>query len=610
MRTTDVISWRSLSELRAAVECPYYDLVPKGMKENLAFRRKLIELARESDEYARELWIMCSRDVLFTINAFMYTYDPRKKDCPVLPFITYPFQDIAILEVTDAVGDHDVLAEKSRDMGATWLYLYVITWHFLFREYQTFLCVSRKEDLVDKPADPDSLFWKVDFMLENLPWFLRPAYTRTRMHYHNEQNGSTIDGSSTTGDVGRGGRRTAIFLDEFASVEDGYAILQATQHNTNCRMFNSTPKGTNNAFYDMTLTDIARLRFHWSNHPEKARGLYTGKDGKLDILDREYPFEPDYEFVLDGKLRSPWYDLQCKRAAHPMEIAQELDIDYLGSAAQFFDPVVIERCIRRDARLPYAEGDLRYDRSLHPREFRPGRGRGDSRLRLWINLTGSGNPPEGVYTAACDVAQGTGASNSVLVVYNNRTREKVAEYANPNLRPDLFGQYAVAVCRWFHDAFLVWEANGPGRIFGQAVTDAGYRKIYWKEKNEKSIASRYTDIPGFFATTESKTVLLGDYRRALDSGEYINRSREALEECLQYIFLPNGAVVHSSSTREEDPSGARESHGDRVVADALAWKAAKRAYKTVEPEKVVLPGSLISRMLERRRAEKARSRFW
>lgn len=348
----------------------YYINVPKGIKENIRYRKRLIEAAKGDKEAQRELWIICSRDPLFFINALIFTYDPRKKSCPVVPFITYPFQDYAILKLVEAVGSHDTLIEKSRDMGASWISLFVMTWYFLFRDMQTFLCVSRKEDIVDKTEDPDSLFWKIDFMIDHLPGWMRPPVQRAKLHFYNESNGSTIDGSSTTGDLSRGGRRTALFLDEFASVEDGHAVLKATRDATDSRIFNSTPKGTGNAFYDMTLTDIEKLRFHWTEHPTKSAGLYESIDGKVVVLDTAYRFPVDYPFLTDGKVRSPWYDLQCRRAAHPMEIAQELDIDYLGSSFQFFDAGVIERCKLRDSRKAFHAGELRFDAdTLRPVEF-------------------------------------------------------------------------------------------------------------------------------------------------------------------------------------------------------------------------------------------------
>lgn len=233
------------------------------------------------------------------------------------------------------------------------------------------------------------------------------------------------------------------------------------------------------------------------------------------------------------------------------------------------------------------------------------------RLRLWINPTSTGAIPSGSYTVGADIAHGTGASNSVLSVVDNKTGEKVAEFASAHIRPDELARYAIALCYWFCGAFLIWEANGPGRIFGDVVIKSGYRNIYYREKGDgKSVGASYTDIPGYFSTTESRLSLLGDYRRSLKEGTFINRSRESLDESLKYVFLPNGNVQHVDSTREEDPTGARENHGDRVIADALAWKGIQRGFKKEEPDPVVPVGSFMYRRLERKRNKQQGRYSW
>ena len=73
---------------------------------------------------------------------------------------------------------------------------------------------------------------------------------------------------------------------------------------------------------------------------------------------RRVAFPEDYPFVTDGKKRSPWYDRECSRAVNPVEIAQELDIDYAGSDYQFFDPIAIERYKEQWCRDPEIVGDL------------------------------------------------------------------------------------------------------------------------------------------------------------------------------------------------------------------------------------------------------------
>ena len=90
---------------------------------------------------------MCKRDPLFWLNAFVWTYDPRKKRS-IVPFTAYPFQGGSLVDIIHA--DEDLLIEKSRDMGATWICSMAFLHEWMFGSYKTFLMVSRKEDLVDK----------------------------------------------------------------------------------------------------------------------------------------------------------------------------------------------------------------------------------------------------------------------------------------------------------------------------------------------------------------------------------------------------------------------------------------------------------------------------
>jgi hypothetical protein len=67
--------------------------------------------------------------------------------------------------------------------------------------------------------------------------------------------------------------------------------------------------------------------------------------------------------------------------------------------------------------------------------------------------------------------------------------------------------------------------------------------------------------------------VLGEYLRALANSMFINRSREAIEECRQYVYLPNNHVENQYARGITDGATGGRNHGDRVVADALANKA-------------------------------------
>jgi hypothetical protein len=591
------------------------------IRENLQFRADAIEWVRGVGKEGEDLvWQMCKEFPLFYWNVFNWTYDPRLVDSPAIPFVTWPFQDEALMDMTGLIGRDDVVIEKSRDMGASWQLLYIFEqrWHFF--PMQSFLLGSRKEDFVDKPGVSDTLFWKIDFIHENLPGWLMPNIDRVRLHIGNKDNGSAIDGESTTGDFARGGRRTAIGLDEFAAVEqsDGYRVLASTQAVTNSRFFNSTPQGMGNAYADMAhKPDTTKIRFHWSIHPEKSEGLYTSEKDhnkiyRLKIIDEVYDFGPGFPFILDGKLRSPWYDSECKRTPIPSVIAQELDIDYLGSGALFFDVDLIQELMEETVLKPFVFGEFDYvPDSEDPPTFIE---REQGRVKLWMLPDPSGAFPVHMmgrkFVVGCDVAVGTGATPSTMSIVDESTGEKVGEFADNNTRPEQWAELAIMVCRWFSGAKLIWESNGPGQTFGSTVLKSGYGNIWYRE-NETTVTRRRSDIPGWASTKETKRTLLGEYHQALAKRKYVNRSRRSLQEALEYVHH-GGGVEHSKALAANDPLSSGANHGDHVIADALSWRGIRDTVMIQDKQDPEDPpeGSMAWRMKQRRQQEQQSKAGW
>ena len=610
--------------------------MPREVGANAEMRRWLLESCGRSASARREVRECSGRDPLFYVNAFCFTYDPRR-DLSVLPFVTYPYQDEALLEIVDAMHvGVDVAIKKSRDMGASWVNLLAVEWCWHFEAMKSFLLVSRNENLVDAKGDPGAMFWKLDFLHRHQPrWLLPEGYStgdkrwRTSMHMENPANGSVVDGQSTTGDVGRGDRRTAALIDEFAAFETraGYDALSSTRDMTRCRIFNSTPKGSANAFYDVVHKSSARiLTMHWSRHPEKSRGLYTSerdeRDGRwrLKRLDgwtgevevhergtsgrRRVSFPDEYQFVLDGKIRSPWYDRECSRAVSPTEIAQELDIDFVGSDYSFFDAAAIDRYVENFCVDPEATADLEFDRdTLEPLRLAPG---AKGLLRLWIRLGRDGMPDisrERRFVVGADVSAGTGASNSAAVVYECGTNDKVAEYVNPKILPADFGRFVVALAKLFNDALVVPDRSGPtGEVCVGKMQECGYYNIY-RRVNEKKVTHERKDEYGVWLNPSVRSTVLETYRDDVGNGRIVNRSARAMEECKQFIRRMDGTVEHSASAYARDPSGARTAHGDVVIADALAdlGLVDAAAGRAPLPELAVPPNSIAARMAEARR---------
>lgn len=581
---------RNLADMQSGLisnRTPFYHLCPKDPAEQVEYRRCVRRAAAQDPKFRATLRAMCQRDILFWLNTFCFVFEPRNADSggigglpAVLPFNTMDFQDEAILAIDAAVGRHDLVIPKARDMTVSWSTLAVFTHRWQFRKHQSFILMSYKEDLVDKPDDPKSLFSKVDFLLEHQPtWLVPPDWNkvpnRTFAHLLNPVTKSVINGESTTARSSTGARCLAILLDEFSKMIEAGRILTATRDVTKSRFFVFTPEGKGHPSYKLfTNPKIKKLVLNWWQHPQKRPGLYTSVDGQLKIIDKTYNFPADYVFVLDGTLRSPAYDAQEARCNDPREMAKEWRLDFGAADYVFFPGEILDTYKAQCCRPPVSRQGLAKFLSNMPADFWDRIG--NASLDLWMHADAHGKlPGDRRYVLALDVAAGTGASNSVLVLYDAKTREKVAEFASPHIMAHELAQLAFAVAKWAKGpgddgALIIWEQNGPGRAFGTTLTGMGYLHVYYN-RNEASIARKPTDTPGWMPTVQNKRAVLEAYKGALYRREIGNFSEAAIEDCRPYVYAADGSVVHTNAAQSDDPTGARANHGDRAIADGLAW---------------------------------------
>jgi len=278
----------------------------KDLYQNTKDRLSLLMAAEKKWDLRKVQIQMCKNDVLYWVNQYSVTYNPRVTPS-VIPFITYDYEDTLITSIWEHIRDQkDILIDKSRDMGVTWCVLAVFTWYWLFGgEGQDFLVGSRKEQYIDVMGNMDTLLEKVRFLLHNLPKWMLPDTFDWKSHSNymrllNPATKSTITGEATNNNFSRGGRRRAIFFDEFAFWECDSSAWRASADSTNCRIVVSTPHGFNNQFAKLRHSGIIDIKsLHWRLHPDKD---------------------------------DAWYQNECKRRNHDqVEIAQELDINYEGS---------------------------------------------------------------------------------------------------------------------------------------------------------------------------------------------------------------------------------------------------------------------------------------
>lgn len=239
----------------------------------------------------------------------MFTYDPRVQPA-YLPFILWPRQREYIEWLRNQwKTKQDGLVEKSRDVGATYLNMAFSIW--LWRYYQVKVGFgSRKEALVDRIGDPDSIFEKGRTILERMPLEILPRGFFVKEHTPfmkiiNPETGSTITGEA--GDnIGRGGRSSIYFKDESPFYERPDKIDSALSQNSDVKIDIGTPNGVGNPFY--------RKRF----------------GGKIPIF--------VFDWRDDPRKTKAWYDYQIE-TLDPIIVAQEIDRDYAASVEQICIPM-------------------------------------------------------------------------------------------------------------------------------------------------------------------------------------------------------------------------------------------------------------------------------
>ncbi len=290
--------------------------VPNKIGGNLELRAKVLELAENDIEFQGRIRAIAYSDFSFMCNLFYWTHDPRQGHEPhEKPFVLYNFQEEDVITLQGWLDrGEDGHWDKSRDMGATWLIMCLFLWYWGKDEVgNDFRVGSRKMDYVDKKGDPDTLFYKLKYNIERLPYWLLPPGFDIEKHLNsanliNPSNNNNIVGEANNENFGTGGRRKAILFDEFSKWKDtDHDAWTSAFMATYCRIALSTPWHTALRKFHMLHKDamagkINHLRQLWNKHPRKDKA---------------------------------WRAREAARCT-PLEMAQEVDISYEGAAGDVY----------------------------------------------------------------------------------------------------------------------------------------------------------------------------------------------------------------------------------------------------------------------------------
>lgn len=310
---------------------------------------RLRAIRADEQQLAAHLKFYESHPVEF-IEDWFVTYDPRRQPS-IIPFALFPKQREFILWLLARFeGQQDAVVEKSRDMGVTWLCVAFALWLWRFRSGVKVGFGSRKEMLVDRKDDPDSIFEKARIVLRNMPReFLPLDFQIGRdcpfLRIVNVENASVITGEA--GDqIGRGGRSSIYFKDESAFYERPHLIEAALSNNSDCKIDVSTPNGMGNPFYRKRHSGkFPVFTFHWRDDPRKDDAWYARQCNTLEPHIRAQEVDIDYTAsVEDICIPARWVQAAVGFVVEPSEFGiAGLDVGGGGDKSVFiarFGPLV------------------------------------------------------------------------------------------------------------------------------------------------------------------------------------------------------------------------------------------------------------------------------
>ena len=582
--------------------------MPKDPVANLRWRSRMRRAALHDADIQQGLLQAAFEDVLFFFAAFGWVFEPRSQ-FPIKPFVPWIHQEPVILEMDAAIDEAlateeamDVLLDKSRAQGGTYIYLFLFIRRWLRDEMFSAGLVTRNEKLVDSATDSDTLLWKVNWVLERLPEWMLPKGFDFNKHrslsdhsFLNPANGATIVGYAAGQDVGRGGRKTVFALDELGSLDfvkggKDRAVLDSLHDVTYCVFMVSTFGCDSGVFWEAANTPDStgkHLVLDWKDNPIQNRLAFRvnegGTVGAVRLEDQAAVAAWIKEHggrlkamqrrghSIENKTLSPWYIMRClRKGATPRLIAKELDRNPRGAVGKVFDTEVLDRMKKECCRLPVWQGKAIFDRETLELKGLIRQQHGP--LKLWFQPSGDNSAPRGRYGIGCDIsAGGTGdySSNSVASGVDMTTGEQVLEWAAMGWPATKFARLAVGLSKWLHNAYLGWEASGPtGTQFGKVVVeDCDYQNVYYRDVAEIGSRSKTRKLGWYNGSDEDKGELFEELGMAFEEGAFVPRSEDLIRECGEYEW-EGGKIIHRPS---KSAGQLEKAHGDRCIGGGVAW---------------------------------------
>ncbi len=249
---------------------------------------------------------------------FLFLIIPEFGDA-IKPFFLFEYQKKIVRKIQEAElsgADMDLLIDKPRGMGLTWIIIAYMYWRWLYTPNWTGFVLSRTETEVDDGTSiaSNSILSKLRWMIEKTPnWMLPQGYqpkgkrgtsTDSTLRIINPVLGSAIIGSSTNSNAGRSRRYSMTFVDECFAIDRFMEVNRSLQSVSRIKVFVSTTKSGSKykKFKDLCEEVGNYISLNWRDHPWKDDEWYKEQLRKSEY-DPEIMKEVDVSYNINPKLQ-------------------------------------------------------------------------------------------------------------------------------------------------------------------------------------------------------------------------------------------------------------------------------------------------------------------
>lgn len=166
--------------------------------------------------------------------------------------------------------------------------------------------------------------------------------------------------------------------------------------------------------------------------------------------------------------------------------------------------------------------------------------------------------PRDTYQMGIDTSEGI-EDCSAISVRNLVSGEQVAFWKG-RIQPELLGQKALPLARYFNEARIIPEINSSGLAFLASIKDK-YENIYKRKVFDKESEVEMENL-GWRTTGATKPLLIDNYITLLRDGRLRTRSHHVTSEMATFIY--------TTESKKHGQGAAAGFHDDALIADMLA----------------------------------------